>query len=328
MNTPQEPEWLAFTEATPEAPSDGRAFGKLILAGEHAVVHGHPAIAAPVPALSALAWVVPGEEGFAITSEGYPEVATLETREGPLAPLAAAARDSFFRMGLDPVALPPLRVQLSSTIPAGGGLGSSAAVTVALVRALYQFFGFPLDPLVLQEIATEAECMVHGTSSGIDPAAVSATGPVRFCKGEAPQPIPVHTPLDLVVADSGERAATAPMVQKVRDAITTDPEARKTLDALGAIAPRMEAALVAGDLDAVGSLMTEAHTGLARLGLSTPKLDAIVRAAQDAGAKGAKLSGSGGGGVVVALCTRETAGAVAQRMQEAGATSVTYTRIP
>lgn len=328
MSTPREPEWLASTEVTPEAPHDGRAFGKLILAGEHAVVHGHPAIAAPLPALSALAWVVPGNDGFTITSEGYPEVATLETRQGPLAPLAEAAREALSRMGIDPVALPPLCIQLASTIPGGGGLGSSAAVTVALVRALYKFFGFPLDPTILQEISTQAECMVHGTSSGIDPAAVSATTPIRFRKGEVPHPIPLKSSLDLVVADSGERAATAPMVQQVREAIAADPAARETLDALGAIAPRMEKALVAGDLDAVGALMNDAHAGLARLGLSTPKLDALVQAARDAGALGAKLSGSGGGGVVVALTTRETAGTVAKRMQEAGATSVTYTRIP
>ncbi|MNK47765.1 D-glycero-alpha-D-manno-heptose 7-phosphate kinase [compost metagenome] len=328
MNTPQEPEWLAFTEAQPEAPGDGRAFGKLILAGEHAVVYGHPAIAAPLPALSALAWVVPGEEGVRITSEGYSEAATLETRQGPLAPLAEAARDALARMGIDPVALPPLHIQLASTIPAGSGLGSSAAVTVALVRALYQFFGFPLDPTILQEIATEAECIVHGTSSGVDPAAVSATGPIRFRKGEAPHPIPLTTSLHLVVADSGERCATAPMVRKVREAIERDPEAQKTLDALGVIAPRMESALVASDLAAVGTLMNEAHAGLARLGLSTPKLDAMAQAARNAGAWGAKLSGSGGGGVIVALTPREKAGAVAQQMQEAGATAVTYTRIP
>lgn len=328
MSTPREPEWLASTEVTPEAPHDGRAFGKLILAGEHAVVHGYPAIAAPLPALSALAWVVPGSNGFTITSEGFPEVATLETRQGPLAPLAEAARDALDRMHIDPVALPPLCVQLTSTIPSGGGMGSSAAVTVALVRALYKFFGFPLDPTILQDIATQAECMVHGTSSGIDPAAVSATTPIRFRKGEAPHPIPLQTSLHLVVADSGERSATAPMVQKVREAIATDPDARETLDALGAIAPRMETALVAGDLDTVGALMNDAHAGLARLRLSTPKLDAIAQAARDAGAQGAKLSGSGGGGVVVALTSREQAGTVAKHMQEAGATSVTYTRIP
>jgi mevalonate kinase len=328
MSTPREPEWLASTEVTPEAPHDGRAFGKLILAGEHAVVHGHPAIAAPLPALSALAWVIPGGEGFTITSEGYDEVATLETRQGHLAPLATAARDALARMGIDPVALPPLCVQLSSTIPSGAGMGSSAAVTVALVRALYKFFGFPLDPTILQEISTEAECMVHGTSSGIDPAAVSATSPIRFRKGEAPHPIPLKTTLDLIVADTGERRDTGPMVQKVREAIATDPAARETLDALGALASRMETALVASDLETVGTLMNEAHAGLARLGLSTPKLDALVQAAREGGALGAKLSGSGGGGVIVALTTHETAGAVAKRLQEAGATSVTYTRIP
>jgi mevalonate kinase len=328
MTMPEEPGWLAFTEARPETPGDGRAFGKLILAGEHAVVHGHPAIAAPLPALSALAWVSPGEDGVQITSEGYPDAATLETRTGPLAPLAEAARDALDRMGIDPVALPPLRFQISSTLPPGAGLGSSAAVTVALVRALYRFFGFPLDPMILQEIATQAECMAHGTSSGIDPAAASATGPIRFQKGQAPHPIPLTGSLELVVADSGERAPTGKMVGHVRELITTDAAARAQLDALGGIAPRMERALIDHDLAAVGALMNEAHAGLATLGLSTPKLDALAQAARDAGALGAKLSGSGGGGVVIALTTPDTAPAVARRMQEAGAQAVTYTRIP
>lgn len=323
-----DPDWLAPTTATPEAPGDGRAFGKLILAGEHAVVYGHPAIAAPLPALSALAWVVPGEDEVIICSEGYSQTATLETREGPLAPLAEAARDALARMELDPVALPPLRFQIASTIPAGAGLGSSAAVTVALVRALYRFFGFPLDPTILQEIATQAECMAHGSSSGIDPAAVSATEPIRFRKGEKPHPIPLSTPLDLVVADSGERAETGRMVESIRQKVENDPGARATLDALGGIAPRMEPALLAGDLKGVGALMNEAHAGLAALGLSTPKLDAMAQAAIEAGAFGAKLSGSGGGGVVVALTTLENAHAVAERMQAAGAQTTTYTRIP
>ncbi len=328
MNTPQEPDWLASTDAQPQAPGDGRAFGKLILAGEHAVVHGHPAIAAPLPALSALAWITPGEDGLVITSDAFPGCATLETRTGPLAPLAEAARDALARMEIDPVALPPLRIQVTSTIPPGSGLGSSAAVTVALVRALYQFFGLPLDPTILQDIATEAECLVHGTSSGIDPATVSATSPIRFRKGEAPHPIPLGDSLDLVVADSGERADTGKMVGMVREKVAVDPEARATLEALGGIAPRMERALADNDLAQVGSLMNEAHAGLAALGLSTPKLDALANAAREAGAFGAKLSGSGGGGVVVALTSRDTAGAVAKRMQEAGATAVTYTRIP
>jgi mevalonate kinase len=328
MSAPREPDWFGATEAEAETPGDGRAFGKLILAGEHAVVHGYPAIAAPLPALSALAWVVPGEEGLRIRSEGYPGFATLETREGPLAPLAEATRDALARMELDPVALPPLDIQLASTIPPGAGLGSSAAVTVALVRALYRFFGFPLDPTILQDIATQAECMVHGASSGIDPAAVSATTPIRFRKGELPSPIPLAEPLDLVVADSGERAATGAMVGMIGERIAHDPEARATLAALGGIAPDMEAALRAHDLPRIGALMDAAHADLARLGLSTPKLDVLTEAARAGGAFGAKLSGSGGGGVVLALTTRENAHAVAQRMREAGAASITYTRIP
>lgn len=328
MSRPQEPDWFGTTEAAAESPGDGRAFGKLILAGEHAAVHGYPAIAAPLPALSALAWVVPGQEGFRIQSEGFPGHATLETREGPLAPLAEAARDALARMELDAVGLPPLVVQLASTIPPGAGLGSSAAVTVALVRALYHFFGFPLDPMILQDIATQAECMVHGASSGIDPAAVSATGPIAFRKGEVARPIPLSGPMELIVADSGERSATGPMVAAVRQRIESDPEARATLEAMGAIAPLMEAALVAHDLEAVGALMNQAHMHLGLLGLSTPKLDAIAEAARTAGAHGAKLSGSGGGGVVVALTPHARAHAVAQAMQEAGAQKTTYTRLP
>lgn len=323
-----EPDWLAPTEATPEAPTDGRAFGKLILAGEHAVVHGFPAIAAPLPALSALAWIVPGDEGVIVCSEGYSETATLTTTTGPLAPLAEAAREALSRMEIDPVALPPLRFQISSSIPPGAGLGSSAAVTVALVRALYRFFGFTLDPDILQEIATRAETLAHGASSGLDPAAVSAVTPIRFRKGEDPHPIPLNQPLDLVIADSGERAPTSRMVALVREAIASDTTARSALEALGSVTPRMEVALLAGDLERVGALMNEAHAGLAALGVSTPKLDALARTAREAGAWGAKLSGAGGGGVVIALAPRERAYELTQRLQEAGAVSTTYTRLP
>lgn len=328
MNTkPEEPDWLASTDATPQTPGDGRAFGKLILAGEHAAVHGYPAIAAPLPALSALAWVTPGDEGFTIVSEGFGK-ATLETREGPMAPLAEAARDALERMDINPALLPPLTVRITSTIPAGSGLGSSAAVTVALVRALYTFFGLPLDPLILQDIATQSENMVHGTSSGIDPATVAATTPIRFRRGETPHPIPLTTPLEILVADSGERSATGPLVQMVREKAESDPELKATLAHLGGLSPRMEEALLAGDLQAVGALMNEAHAGLSKFGLSTSKLDALVSAAREAGAYGAKLSGSGGGGVMIALPPPDKTGIVAQALKDAGATSVTYTRIP
>ncbi|HEY9856029.1 MAG TPA: mevalonate kinase [Stenomitos sp.] len=301
-----------------------RAPAKIILIGEHAVVYGHPAIALPFPPLSARGTAVPAEEGTAIRSDRYSGmVARLQDGydiPAPLRPAAEAVRASLEAIERAGGPVLPFDLFLESDIPPGSGLGSSAAIAVAAVRATFAFHGRKAPPAVLRLLATRAEAIAHGTSSGLDPTTVAADGPIRFVRDRAPIDLNVVRPFGLVVADSGETAATGEMVMRVKTRLEESPEAQTQLARLGELAEQAVWHLEHGEYAELGAGMDEAHLLLGALGVSTDRLDAIVTAARNAGAYGAKLSGAGGGGCAVALVPIERLMPVAEAMRAAGAT--------
>lgn len=253
----------------------GRAPGKLILLGEHAVVYGHRAIAVAV---------------------SLGTTVRLRPREGPTATGPGSVEDPRMRAALA-AALPQsgLEVRIDSELPIGRGMGSSAAFTVALLRARAALDGrIPtFEELFRDGFALERA--FHGNPSGLDHTVSALGGAILYRRGEAPVRLNM-TRRELIVLDSGSAGDTAEMVAGVaarRPAVDAD------LAALGAIVERSLDRL--NDPEALGALMTEAHAGLRRIGVSTPRLDALVQLALDNGALGAKLAGAGGGGVVVAL---------------------------
>jgi len=252
----------------------GRGLGKVILCGEHAVVYGHPAIAVAV------------NRGLTIS---------LRPRPGPV---TLADADARLRAALDQV-LPPegFEVTLHSELPIGRGMGSSAAFSVALIRAYAQAQERRLSPEALFEAALQVERIFHGNPSGLDNAISAQGGVLQYRRGPPPSFQQHATPSwPLVVLDSGAAGDTAALVAHVA---SQRPVIDPILERIGELSQEVVTHLY--DVETLGPLLTENHRLLKRIGVSTPELDALVDFALGAGAHGAKLSGAGGGGIVIAL---------------------------
>lgn len=313
---------VSFHSAEASAPA------KVILFGEHAVVYGLPAIAAPLSTLRASAVATPTPAGSGLFIEAIDlgeQVSIGISSPSPDHTLARAALLCLSELGIREV---DLAVRLSSQIPIASGLGSGAALTAALMRVLIASAGAVLPNERLNELVYEVEREFHGTPSGVDNTVVVFERAITFVRGERPALLAVGAPFTLIVADTGVRSSTREAVEGVRSLVEFDPaRVRPLLNAIGAIAERARAAIAAGDVQALGPLMIENHALLSQLAVSSPELDDLVRAALAAGAWGAKLSGGGRGGNMIALVAEGHVAAVSDALRAAGAARVMVTRI-
>jgi len=303
------------------------ASGKVILFGEHAVVYGRPAIAVPVTQLRAWATVddAPSGAGCTIIAADLNRRISLADAP-PDDPLALIVRLTLAELGITQE--PDWTITLRSDIPIASGLGSGAAVSTAIVRALAEHAGRPLPPDVVSGLVYETERLHHGTPSGIDNTVVAYERPVYFVRGQAPQPLRVGADFWLAIADTGTPSPTKLAVGDVRRAWEADRERYESLfDEMGRIAEAARRAIETGRVGELGLLMDENQRLLAAIGVSSPLLEQLCAAAKRAGADGAKLSGAGRGGNLIALVTSQTAGRVAAALQAAGAVMVTISRV-
>lgn len=277
--------------------------GKIILLGEHAVVYGQPAIAAPVTSLRVKVYIQAAPTAPAgqvrIESPALPPDTTTDQLP-PDHPI-----HQIFNLLCDALGIatfPAMRIKITSTLPKGGGMGSSAAVSVALARGLSQFVGLPLADEQVNRIAFEIEKHFHGTPSGIDNTVITYAQPIYFVRGQQAQLLSIRQPLTLVIADSGVEASTAEMVGAVRQRWQADPAHYERLfSTIGTLVQQARQILAAGSAEQLAPLLNENHRLLQQLGVSTPSLDRLASAALQHGALGAKLSGGGGGGNIIAL---------------------------
>lgn len=309
----------------PARTGTGTAHAKAILFGEHAVVYGAPAIAMPLHQLGVEAIVRPTPGGeMRIESELFAGTASSAPEE--LRPVVTAVRVALASTG---AASEDVQVLVRSAIPHGRGLGSSAAVAAAITRAVADLRGVELADDEFHEVVQRAERVAHGNPSGIDARAVAAAGPIRFHGGEV-RPTGVGAPLTFVLADSGVPGSTAQAVAGVRELRAASPATvDRTISQLAEIAEGSVLDLALGDRPALGTRMLEAHRLLGSLGVSTVQLDALVAAAHAAGADGAKLTGGGLGGCVLALAeSTEHAEHIALALRAAGARRTWTTTVP
>lgn len=303
--------------------------GKIILFGEHAVVYGRPAIAIPVMQVRAKATVTfdPRSAAGKVMLRA-PDIG-LETALSDLPadhPLAVVVWKAASAMNLSHI--PACTIQVSSNIPIAGGMGSGAAVSVAILRAFSTSVGHPLSDEQVSSLAYEVEVIHHGTPSGIDNTVITYARPVYYEKGKTIEALNVKLPFSLVIGDTGIHSPTAGVVGDVRLAWEKAREPFEALfDAIGAIAASAREAIEAGSINHLGQLINENHAKLQLMGVSSPELDSLVEVARSAGALGAKLSGAGRGGNMIALVTPENAEVVAGALTKAGAKRTIITEV-
>lgn len=301
--------------------------GKIILFGEHAVVYGRPALAVPVKQVQATATVSEDARGGVWVEAPNIGLSAALADLAPDQPLAAVVRSVFSALNVS--RLPNCTIYIQSTIPVASGLGSGAAVSVAVIRALSAFLGRPLPDEQVNALAFEVEKLHHGTPSGIDNAVVTYGRPVYFIKGRPIKTFRVGTPFTLAIGDTGVAAPTKESVGAVRDLWRAEPARwEKVFDQIGEIVWEARQAIERGDLDELGRRMDANHALLQSLTVSSPALDRLVEAARGAGALGAKMSGGGRGGNMIALVAPPQAEGVARALQAAGAARVILTTIP
>ncbi|HSH04408.1 MAG TPA: mevalonate kinase [Anaerolineae bacterium] len=309
------------------------ASGKIILFGEHAVVYGQPAIAAPVTDVRATVQISPPTQadsdhilfiapdlGANYTLDNAPEDDAL-------------ARAVQLTAELYPGSLPPMIITVSSDIPIASGLGSGAAMAAAMFRALGQFLHLP--PLhqaeTICQLTYEIERIHHGTPSGIDNTVVTYEQPVFFQRQQPTNRIdrlPVGQPLTLLIADTGQRSATKDVVGDVRRQWEANPaKFNQLFTQCGQLTLAAQTAIAHGQQAELGHLLSQNHALLQQMSVSNEALDRLVAAAAAAGALGAKLSGAGRGGNMIALVTPTQQTAVQDALYQAGATNVIPTTI-
>ena len=252
----------------------GWSCGKLILSGEHAVVYNHPAIAVPVSL---------GIQVTLTECHGSLQLPEIDIR------LTKAWKKI----------LPPdgIRVEVESNLPIGAGMGSSAALSIATLRALAQWEDVKPTFSWLYEKGFIMERMFHGTPSGIDHAVCALQKPIQFFKEGPSISEALLPPCTIVVMNTLEPKKTKEMVTHVRNNLDKN---EAILQKIGTLTQ----SIIDNpncDLSWLGTKLTENHALLSSLGVSTPSLDTLVQTAIDHGAYGAKLAGAGGGGIAFAL---------------------------
>lgn len=310
--------------------------GKIILFGEHAVVYGRPALAVPVTQVQAK---VTAEKTGQDAGKNWADAVLVQAADiglfSPLSrlladssphPLATVIEKTLQRLGIDRPAA--FRVTIRSSIPVASGLGSGAAVSVAIIRALAELFERPLLAEQVNELAYEIEKLHHGTPSGIDNTVITYAKPVYFVRGQPIETFSVAQPFSLVIADTGIAAPTRESVGDLRKLWQADPSRWEAVfERVGEIVRQARQAIESGETLRLGRLMDANQALLQEMTVSSPELDRLVLAAKAAGAEGAKLSGGGRGGNMIALVQPQSAESVASALKAAGAKQTILTTI-
>jgi mevalonate kinase len=300
---------------------------KIILFGEHFVVYGEPAIVLAIDKRAYVKIENRHDTSLHLRSAnlnlaGHFENGIFKIDQGS----AKEARIKFepVKHALDRILekhgkQTGLDVEINSTIPVGAGLGSSAAVVAAATAAAGALLDMKLSKEDIFRIAYEAEKIVHGTPSGVDPAISTFGGSILFQMDTGFKPLDVKAEIPLVIGDTGVERSTRIQVEKVRNIMEKYPRIIESImKAAREIVLRAIDAFKENDLETLGALMNINHALLYGIGVSDESLEWLTNAARKAGALGAKLTGAGGGGCMIALSKDEKLEQVQEAIQRAG----------
>jgi mevalonate kinase len=269
----------------------GKSHSKIILIGEHSVVYGYPAIAIPLKKIEIECTIEEAKSNFF-----YDETDTLS--------VAIFTALKYLKKENEKI-----KYKITSQIPQKRGMGSSAAVSIAAIRAIFNYFGENLEDELLEKLVNTAEIVAHKTPSGLDAKTCLSDKAIRFVKNKGFSYIDLNLDAYLVIADTGIYGNTGEAIQNVKN---LGDKAELSLKKLGRLTDEMTRILTGNienkeekirreKISKIGEIMTAANTELGKLNITIEKTELFVKTAIENGAAGAKISGGGLGGCVIAL---------------------------
>lgn len=235
------------------------------------------------------------EPKIVVQSKNVETTIELPSSERPKEPITKAARLALAKCGHKDQGL---GIEINSEIPQSAGLGASAAICTATAAAVLKMFESELDIMKVAEIAYEAEKTIHTNPTGVETAVTTVGGTIAFHRGQV-EALKTES-LSMVVANTGFTSNAESMIKLVKQHIE-DPRMGCTLFSIGGLVKQAKDAILRNQYSVIGNLMYKNHDYLKNLGVSSPELENLVKRSKDAGSPGAKLTGFGGGGSMIAL---------------------------
>ena len=280
----------------------GFSHSKIILMGEHSVVYGYPAIAIPLKNIQIECIVERSRVPFF-----HNEKDTLSTAVHTALKYLSKKNEN-------------IKYKVISDIPPKRGMGSSAAVSIAAIRGVLDYFNTEVDNLTLEKLVNEAEIIAHNTPSGLDAKTCLSDSAIKFIKNKGFKNIDMNLGAYLLIADTGIHGHTRDAIMNIKN---MGNKALPMLKKLGKLTEETEKFIEKKDIVNIVKSMMSAHEELKMLGVSIEKSDILVKTAIDEGAYGAKMSGGGLGGCIIALMeSREKAEMTAKKLMEKGAVNI------
>ena len=280
----------------------GFSHSKIILMGEHSVVYGYPAIAIPLKNIQMECIVERSRVPFF-----HNEKDTLSTAVHTALKYLSKKNEN-------------IKYKVISDIPPKRGMGSSAAVSIAAIRGVLDYFNRKVDNMTLEKLVNEAEIIAHNTPSGLDAKTCLSDSAIKFIKNKGFKNIDMNLGAYLLIADTGIHGHTRDAIMNIKN---MGNKALPMLEKLGKLTEETEKFIEKKDVVNIGKNMIFAHEELKMLGVSIEKSDILVKTAIAEGAYGAKMSGGGLGGCIIALMeSREKAEMTAKKLMEKGAVNI------
>ncbi|MBJ8325671.1 mevalonate kinase [Streptococcus pacificus] len=277
----------------------GKSHSKIILIGEHSVVYGYPAIALPLKNIEVVCQITPSKNLFQFKKND-----TLSTA-------------IFSALDYLKIREPYIDYHIVSGVPEKRGMGSSAAVSIAAIRAVFDYYHQTVDDATLELLTNQAEIIAHVNPSGLDAKTCLSDEAIKFIRNVGFSTLPIDLDAFLVIADTGIQGHTREAVKKVE---SLENKAIPHLKKLGKLTTAIEKAIASKDIFKIGQSMTTAHSCLKELGVSSNNSDHLVNVALKNDALGSKMTGGGLGGCIIAICqTKEEADKISYQLEKEGA---------